>query len=146
MIRSSHRRCSVRKGVLRNYQNSQENTCAKDFFIIKLQARVSLSRSSTSELFLRKGVLKICSKFTREHPCRSTISINLLFNFIEIALWHGCSPVDFLYIFRTLFPRNTSGGLYLDFDWTFLLHKIWMLKLGKKLQIANIDKACERYR
>ena len=27
-IRSSHRGCSVRKGVLRNLQNSQENTCA----------------------------------------------------------------------------------------------------------------------
>ena len=34
-------------------------------------------RSSHSELFLRKGVLKICSKFTREHPCWSAISIKL---------------------------------------------------------------------
>ena len=32
-------------------------------------------------------------------------------NFIEIALWHGYSPVNFLYIFRTPFPRNTSGKL-----------------------------------
>ena len=31
-----------------------------------------------SEVFLRKGVLKTCSKFTRGHPCRSTISIKLL--------------------------------------------------------------------
>ena len=30
-------------------------------------------------------------------------------NFIEIALWHGCSPVNLLHIFRTPFPRNTSG-------------------------------------
>ena len=29
-------------------------------------------------MFLRKGVLKICSKFTREHPCRSVISVKLL--------------------------------------------------------------------
>ena len=27
--------------------------------------------SSASEVFLEKGVLKICSKFTGEHPCRS---------------------------------------------------------------------------
>ena len=27
---------------------------------------------------LRKGVLKICNKFTGEHPCRSVISIKLL--------------------------------------------------------------------
>ena len=34
-------------------------------------------------------------------------------NFIEIALWHGCSPVNLLHIFRTPFPRNTSGWLLL---------------------------------
>ena len=36
------------------------------------------SRSSHPEAFLGKGVLKICSKFTGEHPCRSAISIKLL--------------------------------------------------------------------
>ena len=30
-------------------------------------------------------------------------------NFIEIALRHGCSHVNLLHIFRTSFPRNTSG-------------------------------------
>ena len=34
-------------------------------------------------------------------------------NFIEIVLWHGCSPVNLLHIFRTPFPKNTSGGLLL---------------------------------
>ena len=37
-------------------------------------------------------------------------------NFIEIALRHGCSPVNLLYIFRTPFPRNTSGRLLLEDD------------------------------
>ena len=37
-------------------------------------------RSSHPEVFLRKGVLKKCSKFTAEHPCRSAISIKLLCN------------------------------------------------------------------
>ena len=69
--------------------------------------------SSTSEVFLRKGVLKICSKFIREHPCRSAISINLQSNYIEIALRHGCPPVNLLHIFRTPFPRNSSGWLLL---------------------------------
>ena len=32
-------------------------------------------RSIPSELFLRIGVLKLCSKLTREHSCRSAISI-----------------------------------------------------------------------
>ena len=34
-------------------------------------------------------------------------------NFIEITLLHGCSPVNLLHIFRTTFPKNTSGGLLL---------------------------------
>ena len=64
-------------------------------------------------MFCEKGVLKICSKFTGGHPCRSVISIKLLGNFIEITLCHGSSPVNLLYIFRTSFHKNTSGGLVL---------------------------------
>ena len=40
-------------------------------------------RSSRPEVFLVKGALKICRKFTGEHPCRSVISIKLL-----------CVPLD----------------------------------------------------
>ena len=46
------------------------------------------SRSSRPKLFLGKVVLKICSKFIGEHPCRSMTPIKLQSNFIEIALWH----------------------------------------------------------
>ena len=49
-----------------------------------------------------------------EHPWRSAISIKLQSNFIKIVLWHGCSPVNLLlYIFKTSFYENTSGGLLL---------------------------------
>ena len=34
-------------------------------------------------------------------------------NFIEIALWHGCSPVNLLHICRTHFLKSTSGRLLL---------------------------------
>ena len=71
-------------------------------------------RSSHGEVFLGKGVLKLCSKFTGEHPRRSVISIKLQSNFIEIALRHGCSPVNLLHIFRTPFTKNTSGRLLLN--------------------------------
>ena len=47
-------------------------------------------------------------------PCRSVISIKLQTNFIEIALRHGCSPVNLRHIFRTHFPRNTSGWVLLE--------------------------------
>ena len=59
-------------------------------------ASVEQYRSSRPEVFLRKGVLKICSKFTGEHPCQSVISIKLLCNFIEITLRHECFPVNLL--------------------------------------------------
>ena len=72
-----------------------------------------LTRSSHPEVFLGKVVLKICTKFTGEHSCRSVISIKLLCNFIEITLRHGCSPVNLLHIFRILFLKNTSGQLLL---------------------------------
>ena len=81
-------------------------------------------------MFLRKDVLKICSKFTGEHLCRSVISIKLQNNFIEIALRHGCSPVNLLYIFRTSFPRNTSGWQFLT---VICIH-------SKLLIISTFDK------
>ena len=68
---------------------------------------------------------KICNNFTGEHHFQSVISIKLLCNFIEIALWHGCSPANLLHIFRTLFSRNTSGWLLLIFPkfciWLYIL-------------------------
>ena len=81
-----------------------------------IQNKKSNFRSSHPELFSRKGVLKICSKFTGEHSCRNAISIKLESNFIDIALRHGCSPVNLLLVFRTPFPRNTPGWLLLKFE------------------------------
>ena len=71
-------------------------------------------RSSHLEVFLEKVVLKICRKFTGEHPCRSAISIKLLCNFIEIALRHGCSPVNLLHIFTIAFPKHLWAAASVD--------------------------------
>ena len=76
--------------------------------------RLKSSRSSHPEMFPGKGVRKICSKFTGEHPCRCAISIKLFCCFIEIALRHGCSPVNLLHIFRTPFLKNTFERLLLE--------------------------------
>ena len=54
---------------------------------------------------LSKGVLKKECSENMQEICRC--------NFIEIALRHGCSPVNLLHIFKTLFPKNTSGRLLL---------------------------------
>ena len=44
-------------------------------------------------------------------------------NFIEIVLWHGCSSVNLLHIFRTPFLKNLSGRLLLD---RFFLNRIYV--------------------
>ena len=94
---------------------------------------MTIYRSSSSKVFLRKGVLKICSEFTGEHPCRSAISIKLQSNFIEIALQHGCSPVNLLRIFRTPFAKNNSGRLPLSLLKGSEIKQLPVIKDGKKI-------------
>ena len=77
---------------------------------------------------LRKAALKICSKFTGEHSCRRLISIKLRGNFIEITLWHGCSPVNMSRIFGTRFYKNIYGRLLLhvklwSFNWIMEIYR-----------------------
>ena len=55
----------------------------------------------------------ICSKFI-EHPYQIVISVKVKSSFIEITFRHGCSPVNFLHIFRTPLSNNTTGGLLLN--------------------------------
>ena len=64
--------------------------------------------------FYKKGVLTVCSKITGEHPYQSVISIKLQSNFFKIGFRHGCSPVNFLHIFKTSFPENNSRRLLLE--------------------------------
>ena len=71
----------------------------------------AIDKSSRSEVCFRKR----CSKFTEVHTYRtSVISIKLHSNFIATTFHHGCSPVNLLYIFRTSFPKETSGQLLLN--------------------------------
>ena len=46
-----------------------------------------MNRSSRPEVFLRKDVFKICSKFIGEHPCPSAISTKLQ------SIWTAASNV-----------------------------------------------------
>ena len=76
--------------------------------------KLTTFRTRRPEVFLGKGVLKICNKVTGEHLSRSVISIKLQSNFMKITLLVGCSRVNLLHIFRTPFPKNTSGSLVLN--------------------------------
>ena len=99
----------------------------------KSAARITKTcRSSHPDVFLRKGVLKICSKFIGEHPCRSAISIKLL---CKITLWHVCSPVNLLHIFRIRLSRSTSWWLLLSIALNILnffsMFQFWDPKVSK---------------
>ena len=87
----------------------------------KLYCCSKMDRSSPPELFSGNIVLKICSKFTEEHLCRSVVSIKLRNNFIETTLWHGCS-VNLPHICRTSFPKNSYGRLLLDGSLSYAHH------------------------
>ena len=106
------------------YQALIQNVLMKisGFQVYRFQCELELKlwlrrfRSSRPEVLLEKYVLKICSKFTGEYPCRSLISIRLLWNFIEITLRHECSPVNLLYISEDFFLRTPLDGCF----WRFL--------------------------
>ena len=70
-----------------------------------------LGRSSHPEVFLGKK----CSENMQQINRRTSMPM-CDFSKVEVALRHGCSPVNLLHIFRTPFPKNTSERLLLKID------------------------------
>ena len=93
--------------VFENICKGLDNHFISEDFSFNLSMKIF--RSIRPEVFLGKGVLKICSKFRGQHLCQSAISIKLLCSLPR----HGCSPVNLLHIFRTL-PKNSPGQLLLN--------------------------------
>ena len=73
-----------------------------NFYIFTLL--IIIFRNSHSEVFLRKGVLKLCSNLQENTHAEV--------RFIEIALRHGCSAVNLLHVFRTYFLGTPLGGCF----------------------------------
>ena len=78
-VGSSHWRCSVKKMLLEISQNSQENTCARASFLIKLQAQAHIminlffSRKECSQLmrpsYVRQLQFTLSKKYTENKHC-----------------------------------------------------------------------------
>ena len=75
---------------------------------------------------------------------RGTPMPKLLCNFIEVALRYGCFPVCLQHIFRTPFPKNTSGSLLLVIFIWILFFNTWKkqkqttkIKQSKKQKIRH---------
>ena len=93
--------CSVSSDML-------ESIRSKKNYHFRLSANLSNPSTSEKNLLL---ILQISVPLSG-NPFRSP-GEKLFCNFIEIALRHGCSPVNLLHIFKTPFLKNTSGWLLL---------------------------------
>ena len=111
------------KIILNKYNCSGHPANLKD-------TKAALQKRSWEKVFL-----KICSKFMREHPCWSVISIKLFCNFTKITFQHGCSPVNLQHIFRTHFPNSYSGGMFLKIQTRYVV----------KLKIIQSLSACRNH-
>ena len=60
----------------------------------------------------RGALRKRCAE-NMQQIYRRTLMPRCDFNFIKVAVRQGCCSANLLHIFRTPFPKNTSGGLLL---------------------------------
>ena len=74
-----------------------------------------LIQKQSSKGVLRKRCSENMRQIYRRTPMLKCDFNKVASNFIEITLWHGCSTVNLLHIFRTSFPKNTSARLLLLF-------------------------------
>ena len=79
-----------------------------------------------------RGVLNKGCPGSMQQIYRRTPMPKCDFNFIEITLRHGCSPVNLLYIFGTPFSKNTSG-------WLLLFRVVVITDYGKFLCVNSAD-------
>ena len=81
-VRSSHQRCSMEKVLLEISQNSQENTCARVSFLIKLQALACnfIKKETLAQVFSCKFCKISKNIFFTEHLW-TTASDELCYNF-----------------------------------------------------------------
>ena len=95
-------------------------------------------RGSHPEVFLGKGVLKICSKFTGEHSCRSAISIKFLSNFIISGSCFNCSGVSRYRNFKML-----SNNCFLEFFGSQIHVRILFLHVTNVLNKVKLENLRE---
>ena len=108
--------------VLPSYRNQSTDLLCKSNDVFFMRVTLVLNGLITFLfLFLQFVFQKQPSRGVLRKARRSGISIKLLCKFIEIALRHWCFPVNLLHIYRTPFPKNTSGRLLLVYIHFFLI-------------------------
>ena len=98
--------------------------------LVAMQSKVNVwkkCRGSCPEVFLEKGALKICSKFTGEHPCRNVITIKLLFG-MGVLLEICCIFSEHLFLRTPLdgcrWKFITRPGFHINLFYMFSLSQV----------------------
>ena len=100
-LRSSHRRCSIKKGVLKNFANiTGKHLCS-----------ISFDRSS----HWRCSVEKVFFKFFQISQENTSVVVSLI-KFFKKRLQHRCFPVKFSKFLRTHISKNIYEQLLLSID------------------------------
>ena len=86
---------------------SKYSICSDNFLKAEIVNNLLSFRSSHQEVLLVKGVVKICSKFKAEHPCRSVIYQGCWFRFFAINKNKNFNYALAFLLQQQQFPRNS---------------------------------------
>ena len=108
--------------LLWNFQMNEEYTNLLDWKILSWVLSVSFRIYDLLDAELQKQP----SKNVLVKSCPE--NMQQIYRRKPIPLCHGCSPINLLHIFGTAFPKNTTGGLSLEFARrSLLLAHCWLL-------------------
>ena len=149
LFRSSHQRCSVKKGVLKTFANfTGKHLCWSLFLITLLVFRpatlLKRYRSSHQRCSIKRAVLKNFAIFTGKHLCRSRFFVKVVglqaCNFMKKRLWQRCFSPNIVKYLRTPTLKNTYEQLLLK----ILQHWCFPMIFAKFLRTPILKNMCER--
>ena len=113
---------------------------ANDNWVYLILEFFSLFQKKPPRSVLGKSCSENLQQIYRRSPMPKCDFNKAASNFIEITLWHGCSPVNLLHNFRTPFTKNTSGWLLLLFF--IRVNKTSVTKIKRYAEIGSFLASC----
>ena len=91
-----------------------------------------MSKSSRSDVFCKKDVLRNFTKFTGKHLCQS-LFFNKVAGLLKKRLWQRYFPVNFVKFPRTPFLTKHLWWLLLDVSYAYYIFILWTLKIKRSI-------------
>ena len=99
--------------------------------------KISELQKSYPEVFLRKGFLKNMQQIYKKTSMPKLLGIGA-------SCSDDCSPVSLLHIFRTPFPKNTSGWLFLQLiAMRALIDKFGLFTVSSSVVVSAVSVTLE---